>query len=220
MDSRQYRERLYPLQDRVLQRIGGLDTGFYLTGGTAASRGYLDHRYSDDLDLFVNDDARFGLWSARVIQGLAGDRSLRVEVQVKDERFTRLVVLEEDLPLKVELVNDVPSRVGVPTRHPVLGLLDTAENILANKVSALVDRNEPKDLADLWGFSCRMGLPLRAAIRDATGKAAGVFEPDLARVLCSVTRDDWEAVRWTVPPPYERYREDLVSLGELLVLEG
>ena len=47
-----------------------------------------------------------------------------------------------------------------------------------------MDRNEPKDLADLWGFSCRMGLPLRAAIRDATGKAAGVFEPDLARVLC------------------------------------
>lgn len=30
-----------------------------MTGGTAASRGYLNHRFSDDLDLFVNDDASF-----------------------------------------------------------------------------------------------------------------------------------------------------------------
>jgi len=30
-------------------------TPFYLTGGTALSRGYFNHRYSDDLDLFVNN---------------------------------------------------------------------------------------------------------------------------------------------------------------------
>jgi len=66
-----YFERLYPLQDRVLQVWDGVDTGFYLSGRTAASRGYLQHRFSDDLDLVVNDAPQFGLWGQRLIQALA-----------------------------------------------------------------------------------------------------------------------------------------------------
>ena len=62
-----YFKQLYPLQDQVLSLIRQVDTGFYLTGGTAASRGYLQHRFSDDLDFFVNDDPRFSLWVERLI---------------------------------------------------------------------------------------------------------------------------------------------------------
>lgn len=47
-----YLEQLYPLQDKALALIVAQDTGFYLSGGTASSRGYLNHRFSDDLDLF------------------------------------------------------------------------------------------------------------------------------------------------------------------------
>lgn len=36
-----------------------LHTPFYLTGGTAISRAYFNHRYSDDLDFFVNADENF-----------------------------------------------------------------------------------------------------------------------------------------------------------------
>lgn len=48
-----YFEVLYPFQDRVLRILNALETGFYLGGGTAASRGYLQHRFSDDLDFFM-----------------------------------------------------------------------------------------------------------------------------------------------------------------------
>lgn len=65
-----YEEKLYPLQDSVLKAFRQVETEFYLTGGTAASRGYLNHRYSDDLDFFVNDDKRFELWVSRIIQVL------------------------------------------------------------------------------------------------------------------------------------------------------
>jgi hypothetical protein len=34
------------------------------------------------------------------------------------------------------------------------GLWVQIENILANKLTALADRNEPKDVADIWGFGC------------------------------------------------------------------
>lgn len=57
--SEYYETRLYPLQDGVLRCVEECGTGFFLTGGTALSRGYYNHRYSDDLDFFVCSDARF-----------------------------------------------------------------------------------------------------------------------------------------------------------------
>ena len=106
----------------------------------------------------------------------------------RDERFVRLQVTAQDVTFKIELVNDVPARVGDVRDHPVLGPLDSPENILANKVSAVLDRREPKDLADIWGFGCRLTLPIAAAVGNAQSKAAGVFPADLARVL--LTRAD------------------------------
>jgi predicted nucleotidyltransferase component of viral defense system len=47
-----YSNILYPLQDKVFPVFK--DTPFYLTGGTALSRGYYNHRYSEDLHYFVN----------------------------------------------------------------------------------------------------------------------------------------------------------------------
>jgi hypothetical protein len=54
MHDAYYLNTLYPLQDKILEIMGKIPVGFYLTGGTALSRAYLNHRYSDDLDFFVN----------------------------------------------------------------------------------------------------------------------------------------------------------------------
>jgi hypothetical protein len=217
MDSEFYFQTLYPFQDQILCVLNGLETDFCLTGGTAASRGYLNHRFSDDLDLFVNDDDRFSLWSARVIQALTQSSDWACNVLSREERFVRLV-LSAQVDLKIELINDVPSRVGAIRQHPVLGRLDSPENILSNKITALIDREEPKDLADIWGFCCQMQLSLTGAITGAQGKAAGVFPADLARLLLSATRADWQSVRWISAPAAEQFLTDLKRLGESLVL--
>jgi len=130
----------------------------------------------------------------------------------------RLVLSAGDVALKVELIDDVPARVGDIRNHPVLGRLDTPENILANKITALLDRGEPKDLADIWGFCCQMELSLTEAITGAQGKAAGIFPVDLARLLLSATRADWEHVQRITAPPAEQFLADLQRLGEALVL--
>jgi hypothetical protein len=209
---------LYPFQDEVLKVIRSVDTGFYLTGGTAASRGYLHHRFSDDLDLFVNDDGQFGLWVDRIIQALVHQGRWQSQISLREERFARLNLMRNDFTLKIEMINDVPARVGTVVDHPTLGHLDTAENILANKVTALLDREEPKDFADIWGFCSQMGLSLEEAISNAESKAAGVFPADLARLLCTATEADWAAVRWVSPPPVKEYLAELNSLGEKLLL--
>ena len=79
-----------------------------------------------------------------------------------------------------------PVRSGITS---VLGRLDSPENILANKLTALIDREEPKDLADIWGFCCRLGFSIEDAIEGAQSKAAGIFPADLARVLLGTGRD-------------------------------
>lgn len=218
MEPRWFDEVLYPLQDAALATFAAVDTGFYLTGGTALGRLYLQHRYSDDLDLFVNDDDRFAVWADRLVEAWRQDSRWRVDVQRRDPRFTRVLLVAGEVPLKVEFVNDVRGRVGVPARHPGFGLVDTKENILANKVTALLDREEPKDVADIWGLCARGGLSLTEAIEGASGKAVGIFAADVARALLRVTEADWRLVRWISPPPVDEFVSDLRDLGESLLL--
>jgi nucleotidyltransferase AbiEii toxin of type IV toxin-antitoxin system len=218
MDKADYFERLYPLQDEALKVLREVETGLYLTGGTAASRGYLHHRFSDDLDFFANDAPEFQLWSERLIHGLSARSDWSLEVLMREERFVRLNLVGKTIELKIEMVNDVPARVGEITMHPVLGRLDSAENILANKVSALIDREEPKDFADIWGFCRRLGLSLTAAMEGAQSKAAGIFPADVARLLCTAELSDWKLVRWIEAPDAKQYLADLRQLGEELIL--
>jgi hypothetical protein len=219
MDETLYTRALYPFQDKVLKVIHPLETGFYLTGGTAASRGYLHHRYSDDLDFFVNDQPDFTLWAERVIQALQTSGDWRLEIVSRYERFVRLNLIRPEIALKLEFINDVPARVGLVSSHPVLGKLDSAENILANKLTALLSREEPKDLADIWGLCCRMDLSIEQAISGAQGKATGIFPADLARVLLSASQADFDLIRWVSPAPNASdFIHDLHRLGEQLIL--
>jgi predicted nucleotidyltransferase component of viral defense system len=155
----------------------------------------LHHRYSDDLDFFVNDNPDFVLWVERVIQALSLCKSWDLEILSRYDRFVRLNLSQSELALKLEFINDVPSRVGEVSNHPILGRLDTAENILANKLTALLTREEPKDFADVWGFRYQMNLSLEAAISGAKGKAAGIFPADLARALLSASPSAYNLIR-------------------------
>ena len=78
MPAKYYRDKLYPFQDRVLKLIQELDVGFYLTGGTALGRCFLNHRYADD---FKNH----GVVSNSTAQGDQMDKTGESE-----EKFWRL----------------------------------------------------------------------------------------------------------------------------------
>jgi hypothetical protein len=212
-------QRLYQLQDWVLAQLTGVAHGFYLSGGTALSRGYYGHRHSDDLDFFVNDSAEFPLWRDRCLEAVrrAGtNEKLQLDIVLREERFGR-AFLRGPVSLKLEFINDVPFRVGQPWQHPLLGPLDTKENILANKISALVDRQEPKDLADIFWLCCRDRLDLHAALDDAGGKAEGIFPPLVARALAEGLRLGLPNVAWQKQPAETEYRAGIEALINALV---
>jgi hypothetical protein len=186
-DKRYYLDRLYPFQDDVLRVVNEVETEFHLTGGTALSRVYLHHRFSDDLDLFVNFDARFGGWAERIIDASLRRGDWQTKVVLKEQYFVRALLERADLTLKIEMVNDVGSRVGEVHVHPNFGRVDSPENILANKLTALIGREEPRDVADVWGLCTKLDLSIHEAIAGAQSKSSGIYPLDVARRLCEVT---------------------------------
>ncbi len=70
----------------------------------------------------------------------------------------------------------------------------------ANKVTALVDREAPKDLADLFWLCCRDGLSLAGALAGTGGKAAGIFPPVVAQALSHALQSGVPDVFWIERP--------------------
>ena len=177
MRAEYYTQVLYPIQDKVITVFR--DSPFYLTGGTALSRGYYNHRYSEDLDYFVNDHPDFQRITKKQIEKL---KLIFPDLEIDQEETNVARVFVEKNNLKIELINDVPSRIGKLVDHPVLGILDSKDNILANKLTALIGREEPKDMVDIF-FLLRDGLDIKKALLDADSKAAGISPPFIAKHL-------------------------------------
>jgi hypothetical protein len=134
--------QLYTLQDEVLKIIFSEKTSFYLTGGTALHRFYCNGRYSDDLDLFMQGQPYFYDEVKAVIYKLQKDFTVETAVNAKD--FLRVKIKN----LKIDFVNDRVYRYGKSTVQNGVSV-DNVYNILANKLTAVLGRDEEKDVFDI-----------------------------------------------------------------------
>ena len=215
MPAGYYDKVLYPIQNKVIGFFK--DTPFYLTGGTALSRGYYNHRYSDDLDYFVNDHPDFLRMAERQINKL-GAAFEDLTVVARDTNFIRLFVSPERL--KIEMINDVPSHVGSLVKDSILGIIDSKENILANKLTALIDRTLPKDIVDTY-FLLKDGLDIKRALIDAESKAAGIAPLLVAKILFDFDYSTLDTViKWVEPVDNLTIRGFLTAISEKIVRGG
>ena len=144
MDSIDY-TKLYKLQDEVLSVVFEAENEFYLTGGTCLSRFHKEKRYSDDLDFFTNRSSRYSFAVKKIKLALQKRFTLEVEVESKD--FTRFKI---DGLLKLDFVNDTASRYKDILVSKDNYLIDNIENILSNKLTAVMGRDNPKDIFDIY----------------------------------------------------------------------
>jgi predicted nucleotidyltransferase component of viral defense system len=179
MAMNQY-ESLYALQDEVLDIVFSQPWGFYLTGGTALSRYHLHHRYSDDLDFFNHDVASFSDIFRLVLQAIRLKwESAEVEVDARD--FKRVKLAEGEKRLKVDFVAERSDRVGLPLElrgHRV----DNVRNILSNKLCAILNLDEGRDIADLIFISRERRFTWSTILDDAHKKEAFTTEDILFRL--------------------------------------
>lgn len=161
-------KKLYLLQDKALEVLKDHISPFYLTGGTALGRYYLDHRFSDDLDFFVNRDPEFKQGVNRIYKQVILNLPVDTRSIVDTEEFVRMWIGEE-ITMKLEFVNDTGEHWG-----PVLFCnsvpLDNPGNILANKLGAMLSRDEAKDVFDIVSLSEHYSFNWRTIYEQATRK--------------------------------------------------
>jgi hypothetical protein len=212
-----YTESLYPLQDGVLRTVRDLKLPFYLTGGTALSRHFLHHRFSDDLVLFVNDDERFSSYVEQLVALLTDKRTARPlqiipDATISAPAYARLFLAGYGTQLKVDLVNDIAAHFGEFQIVEPLGKLDSWKNILSNKISALFRFTE-KDYVDVWAISKKYAFDWKEIVSEAKQKEAAVDAGEIANVFLSFPFETLEVIRWAEGFDYSTIKEDFKTIA-------
>ncbi len=136
---------------------------FYLTGGTALSAFYLEHRLSMDLDFFTDSDEkmpRIEYLTGALKKG--GVEDIRFE-RLYDRRIFELIFSDKEV-LKLEFT--VYPFKSLQDRKKIGRLeVDSLLNIVTGKLIALTDRYDPKDLTDIYFILISSKLRLIELIR-------------------------------------------------------
>lgn len=210
-----YLSKLYPLQDKALNEITKLNTPFYLTGGTVMSRVYCNHRFSDDLDFFVNYDKKFEEYVNFIAKDLK--EKFIIEDSVSYDTFARLFIVDNSVRLKIEFINDVKYRVGEVISNAVFGRIDTWQNILVNKLTATV-RNTAKDFSDLLFISYSFFFNWKEMILEMKEKDAWLDEVKVAENIEKFNPQHLSVLTWTIQPDFEKYSKDLITIAKDILL--
>jgi len=126
-----------------------LKNKFYWTGGTLLSYYYLHHRYSYDLDFFSEEKFSFDEIDQLVNEIKVKGNFKKVEFKKIYDRYEFLFIGKESL--RVEFVYYNHEKKTLRKRKKFLGVfIDSLEDMAANKLIALLDRSEPKDVFDLY----------------------------------------------------------------------
>jgi len=185
---------LYLLQDKFLAWWKSMEMPFYLTGGTALGRYYLNHRYSEDLDFFINSNLEYPVFIKKIRDNMTKHFDVDTRNALFTDDFTRLFITRNQQSLKVEFVNDVSYYAGKPLKCD-FGWLDTPLNILSNKLSALVGRGEPKDIYDIVHIALNYSFSWVKVFFDAKEKCI-INEIDVEKWLTSFPIQLLENINW------------------------
>jgi hypothetical protein len=190
---------------------------FFLTGGTALSAFYLQHRYSEDLDLFTLDGSAFDRVSLYVADTAAKLHAEAVSLQTAP-LFHRYRITRDADSVIVDLVKEVVPQVSLEKKRFDGVVVDTLADITANKVCTVISRIEIKDFIDLY-FLGRAVYLLGKYIELAQRKDAGVFQAMLACFL-SEFRLSKVPDFMIAPISLEEVREYFQSSGRKLAVES
>lgn len=150
---------LYKTQDKILSIVAKEQLGLYLTGGTALQRFHFDsYRYSDDLDFFLlnngEDNANAKEFS-EFIQALK-DNFVDFKITTQSPYFLQVIINENNL--KIDLVNDVVFHGDDFVKLDNGLIIDSIQNIFANKLETSISRNEIRDLFDIYTILKRTNI--------------------------------------------------------------
>lgn len=217
---------LTPLQDSVLVALfeNGLgDRGYYLTGGTALAEFYLQHRYSDDLDLFTRKSGPLKEDFENFSELLTSLGLIVASLSIAEEYARFLVSAEDqkDIGLKIEFAKDAGARMAPPEVHGHV-VVDSFEDIAVNKICAILNRqpSESKDFCDLFFILTESRYELDYLIGRAREKEAALDQEEGVLAFATNLRAVDEFIilpRMIKPLSLEELSQYFVPLAEELI---
>jgi predicted nucleotidyltransferase component of viral defense system len=209
---------LSSLQNDFLREFFGRENRFYLTGGAALVGFYFGHRKTHDLDLFtLENEIENGFAIAKDVARALG---ASVEAIQTAPDFRRLLVNRGDEAVVVDLVREYVFQLETEKRE-INGIrVDSPEEILANKLCALLSRSEIRDLVDARELE-KAGFNLENALSAARQKDTGLTAAQLAWVLSQLKFGDD-----LIPPgrvsaaELREYLDDLIARLKRLAFPG
>jgi len=203
--------------------VNDLKLPFYLTGGTVLSRYYFNHRYSDDLDYFVNDNPNFFDYIEKII-GFFKMNINKTLFKVNDQRIfisnnlVRLFIQKDDVELKLDFVNDISVRFGEILQVVNFGRIDNLRNILSNKISAIY-RLEAKDFIDIWIISKNYKFSWNEVINEAKQKEVSIDPIEISKLFKTFPEENLNLIKWTTSVDTVALMKELNLIAED-ILEG
>ena len=168
----------------MLEALAGVKPRFVLSGGAALAGVHLGHRPTRDLDLFWRLRAELGELPHIVEQRLTSNGLFVTTLQTSPS-FVRLQVSDGNLTVVVDLISEPMDAIDAAEAHRIGGaeiLVDSPRSILAEKLCALLERSELRDLIDVQAL-LRSGENLDVALADAPRRDSGFSPLTLAWLL-------------------------------------
>lgn len=175
--------RLPKVAERLVLAAQAVSPDLRLAGGAGLAL-LLDHRRSDDVDLFCSsaDDVELVAQTLEAEARAVGAPLARVR---KGPTFVRLEGQGDDAPLRVDVAHDNAPRLA-PDGALVDGIkVESLQDQRANKLSAVLGRSALRDLVDLY-FLSKAGWPTLEGLADATTKDGGMDPGWLAWALSQI----------------------------------
>jgi hypothetical protein len=171
------------LQKEFLAEFFKREHGFFLSGGAALVGFYFGHRETQDLDLFtLENEIENG---ARIIRDVAKDLGATVEPIQTSPDFRRFLIKRKNETVLVDLIREYVFQIETE-KQIINGIrIDSPEEILANKLCALLSRSEIRDLVDVRVLE-KAGYNLENALESAAQKDSGLTPAQLVWVLSQI----------------------------------
>ncbi len=175
--------RLTDLQHLTLEGFFRREKRFYLSGGAALAGFHLGHRQTHDLDLFTAADVLED--GEQALAATAEELGATVERIQTSPDFRRRVIRRGEDAVVVDLVRDRAPQGSAPKQIFGEVRVDPPQEILANKLCALLSRSELRDLFDVRALE-QAGFRVEDAWPLAQAKDAGLTPAQLAWVLSRI----------------------------------
>ena len=202
------RSALTKLQSDVLEAFFRREQRFFLTGGAALSGYYLGHRATQDVDLFTTEDILED--AERILTEVADELGGTIERVRTSPEFRRRLLRRGSEAVVVGLVRDRSPQIHSDKDIRGAVRVDTADEIFANKLCAILSRAEVRDLVDVM-FLERAGLGLEEGLKNAARKDAGLTAGQLGYVLSQVSLGDDASVPGATVAELRDYLANFVS---------